>query len=371
MTHHAKSIVVDISAPPSEPRVRDIVTAAWKAVLQLDEIDANATWSEAGGDSLKIVNFLLLIEEGLGYEFDAGLITLDMTIELVVAGLEFGAGKEPELKPPQSASGIARPIVIVAPSAGAILGHDFDGERFRRALARWAEVIWFDYGGCDPLLEGPGIYGEYLTKLTSQIKEARGSRKIHLVGYSYGARLVFDAAVNLQSIDGLIGNVAIIDAEPVATMSSAGTARWTPRQALSLVGLYARNPSRLRTRVMPLLAQKSMLFLLKAGRHDLLRTACHGLDKAFRGAKWVQFGRFSTATYHKLRTLPGLLDRELFVFASDRPNEDIEAISKMWRPHASNVHIHKLANTTHYNMFGSGELAAQLQALWDGETRSA
>lgn len=179
---------------------RHAVRWAWERVGGLSRFDDDRTFSNSGGDSLKLLEFVHYLENRLGKKFPLAAFHLDLRpsqIEMVV------------VKADEVDAVDMSPVFLVPGGAG----HDGFG---LANLRRW----------CHPrvqfaLLETPADWNQWLSLapdldlfleyFLKQVTELQPQGTIRLVGYSLGGALAYRLALDLERRGRTIAFLGLID----------------------------------------------------------------------------------------------------------------------------------------------------------------
>lgn len=197
-------------AAPAEPpfaggdrrKVQSAVRRTWRSVVGRRGSSGGVTLEDAGCDSLRLLQFAMVLERALGQPLPLDLIDTEMRAEDIVAALS----RAPE--PPEAAD--QRPTVFLLP------GLDDDEERlarFRVALRSEARFVLLTYPDWPEMMH-PGWSLDDLVKAVADqiIQQGKGEPAL-LTGYSFGGEVGFEVACRLVALGQPVRWFGILDAD--------------------------------------------------------------------------------------------------------------------------------------------------------------
>ena len=197
----------------ADAALRGTVRAAWGALLGIESFDAEMSWDEAGGDSLKGLELTWGLENRLGHPVPVTVLDPRSRPSELIARIKAELGA-PASQPAGLATTRHRPRVFVLPGA---LGPDFNIKRFVDALAGSYDMELLDYPAVDPaaiqLMSFESVSMDAVRQIRAKVAK---DEPIHIIGYSLGAFVAQFAARALAEAGYRIGFVGLIDAGPVA-----------------------------------------------------------------------------------------------------------------------------------------------------------
>ena len=187
-----------VPASAAMPAVCD----AWDEFLGPGSFDRDATFEEAGGDSLKGLNFLLFLESRLGRRVSAAILTMASRPSEVIARLVAPEAGEGTANAPDG-----RPLLFLFPG---MFGADMQMHAFAERLdARFAPVIVdYRWGGDDfaGTFRADGLFETIVA-----IAARNQPRRVFLLGASYGGKLAAEAARRLIDAGIAVDGVVVLD----------------------------------------------------------------------------------------------------------------------------------------------------------------
>jgi acyl-coenzyme A synthetase/AMP-(fatty) acid ligase/thioesterase domain-containing protein len=198
------------AALPQSPDICDAVRAAWERALGPESFAADEPWEQSGGDSLKALDLVFVLEETLGRSVAMNLLGPATRPSELVAGLQTGSELDAE-------SADVRPLVFLLPGAyGPLLHH----MRIAEALGEEADVRILEYARVDPAMLGEIDFATYfdgvVAEAIEQIRAAAGSdAPIRLLGHSFGGFVAFEAARRMAEDGSDIEFLGLIDTSPL------------------------------------------------------------------------------------------------------------------------------------------------------------
>lgn len=220
------------------------VQEAWRQLLDPGAFAADLSFAESGGDSLKAMNLILLLEERLGFALATDILDLQTTPTNLIA----------RLNRPEAAANVSRsnlPALYIFPG---IFGADLDANDFARRMATRFVVTMADYrwGGNDfsGRFSGEAMIGEAVRRIVAQ-----APARLWLLGHSFGGKLAVEVARRLLNSEIPVERIMILDGAPTDdTLRDRETVRRIEptllrlRQGVSAEGIFAYIPARLHSR---------------------------------------------------------------------------------------------------------------------------
>ena len=178
----------------------DAISQAWAALLGADALLTDATFEEAGGDSIQAMMLVLDLERRLERHLPNGLIEWKTRPGELVARIAALGAQERRVS-------ADRPTVFFFPGA---FGADFASNAFMRLLGDAFQTVLLDYRASGAELLGPVDREEVFRAIDTHI--ARGvPERLWMVGYSMGARIAAEAARRLIERGISVEYVVLID----------------------------------------------------------------------------------------------------------------------------------------------------------------
>jgi thioesterase domain-containing protein len=176
------------------------VETAWRRTLPHAAFDHDVSWTDAGGDSLAMLQLLLRLEQALGRKLGFDLLFSEMTPrELIGRLLQDDVAAEP---------GSSFPIVHLVPG---ISGDQPALANFRRAFAGMVRFA---------LIEPPELKADGATlrsvkatgrSVAGAIAERQPTGSIILAGFSFGGAVAFEAAKQLLEDGRRVALLMVLD----------------------------------------------------------------------------------------------------------------------------------------------------------------
>ncbi len=182
--------------------VEAMVGTIWERILQ-DKGEAGRRWDEAGGDSLKLLQFVMELEEALGRELDLDLFTIDMSFADIVRA---ASGDEDARHPPVPSD--TRPVLFIVPGS---IGYGPSLAAFGLEMGKVARVVAVRYENLRDLLAGRGTIPRMVDAVVDQINHAQPEGNVKLIGYSLGGGVAFEVASRLVAAGRSVTFLGILD----------------------------------------------------------------------------------------------------------------------------------------------------------------
>lgn len=188
---------------PLSPVAR-AVGDAWARLLSAASLSADLPFEAAGGDSLKAMNLMLLLEQRLGVAIAPDSLDLRTRPSELIARLERPRSGD------EAVGGSGLPLLYLFPG---IFGADLDAADFARRMAGRFAVTLVDYrwGGDD--LAGSFSGERLIGAICDRIRNALPAR-IWLVGHSFGGKLAVEVARRLHDAGIAVDTILILDGVP-------------------------------------------------------------------------------------------------------------------------------------------------------------
>jgi acyl-coenzyme A synthetase/AMP-(fatty) acid ligase/thioesterase domain-containing protein len=178
----------------------EAVHRVWGLVLGRSAPLQGTSFADCGGDSLRALEFVLLLEKALDRHLRVDLLSRDMEPSDIAATLQ----REPSLV---LAAG-ERPTVFLFPG---MYGDDLRLASLRVALESRIRFILVNYPGW-PEMAAAARPGETIVNAAlAQIIQTSPARSVALVGYSYGGRVALQVAQRLMGMGYAVSLLGILD----------------------------------------------------------------------------------------------------------------------------------------------------------------
>lgn len=173
---------------------------AWRRTLPNAPSDPELSWTEAGGDSLAMLQLLLRLEHALGRKLGFDLLSDEMTLTGLIGRLQAGDSV--------SGSGASVPVMHLVPG---LLGDEPDLASFRRAFNGAIRFELIE----PPELDADGAVLRSLEqtgrRVAREIEERQPTGRIILAGYSFGGAVAFEAAKQIMEDGRRVGLLIVLD----------------------------------------------------------------------------------------------------------------------------------------------------------------
>lgn len=179
-----------------------VVKSIWMRILGVRQ--ASGRWDEAGGDSLKLLQLVMDVENTLGIELGLDAFTVAMTFEDMQRAV-FNAGETENAGPRPSGDDST---LFMLPGS---VGHGPSLAAFCAAISsveRVAPVRYPDLGG---MLDGQDSISAMTDAAIQQINQIQPKGAVRLLGYSLGGAVAFEAASRLQAVGREVKFLGILD----------------------------------------------------------------------------------------------------------------------------------------------------------------
>ena len=318
-----------------------IVRDAWCRAMGEAPADENTSWKDAGGDSLKIVEFLLALEATSKQRVPLEQVSEEMTLRSVTSTLRNLGKIDRGLAPPAE----HRAKLFFAPGIGILGARDISIEKFARALANAADVQILQYDSIDLLQSGSDVFEKIVENFSKTIRQQAHDSPIVLVGYSYGGAVLFEAARRLEATSRHVDLLVLLDAEKMGAECYDLTG-----SIHTLVSLMRRNLN-----VRAALSYWSIAVLQAAariGRPSLIQRAIKVFPQTRLSAMWRK--RLITANMRASRMLFQFGHSDvptLLLVGSYRNLTDEDTVEVMgWTHHCSSIQVSSISTPGHIDI---------------------
>ncbi|WP_246678795.1 non-ribosomal peptide synthetase [Mesorhizobium sp. B2-4-17] len=183
--------------------VEQAVATLWERIL-LSKGAASRHWDESGGDSLKLLQFVMELETALGRELNLDAFTVGMTFADIVRAAsaeQAPSGSLVEASDP-------RPLLFIVPGS---IGYGPSLAAFGVEMSDAARVVAIRYGDLNDLLKGHGTIPRMVDAVVDQISQVQPDGDVKLIGYSLGGGVAFEAAAKLIAAGRSVTFLGILD----------------------------------------------------------------------------------------------------------------------------------------------------------------
>jgi amino acid adenylation domain-containing protein len=178
------------------------IAQTWREVLRLDQVDVEESFFEAGGNSLLAVRLVALLRREHGIDLPVAAVFQHPTIAGLASVARGGAAAAEALVTLRSGSGLP-PVVFVHAVGGGVsdfrhVASHLDPRRPMYAL----------HG----LGDAPARIEEAGARCSAAIESRVPAGPIHLVGWSHGGLVAWEAAHRLRAAGRAVGALVLVDA---------------------------------------------------------------------------------------------------------------------------------------------------------------
>ena len=182
--------------------IEQAVTCVWKKIL--NKSTATGRWAEAGGDSLKLLQFVMELETLLGRELRLDSFTIDMSVADIVKA----AALRDEGRNWPCVNQDSLPLLFMLPGS---IGYGPSLAAFGTEMAKVARVVAVRYPSLDEILAGRGSVSVMAETVLEQIEQAQPNGDVRLIGYSLGGGVAFEVADRLIAAGRSVAFLGILD----------------------------------------------------------------------------------------------------------------------------------------------------------------
>jgi len=178
----------------------------WKAELKVEEVSVQDDFFEAGGDSLLAVGLVHRIIEAFGCPLPVQAVFQAPTVEKLAVALT-GAGGDPQSRLVPLQPDGSKPPVFCWPGLG---GYPMNLRLLATRMGTDRPFLGVQAYGINPGETPYGSIQEMAAVDVHAIKQRQPSGPYTLWGYSFGARVAFEAAYQLERDNEVVENVFLI-----------------------------------------------------------------------------------------------------------------------------------------------------------------
>jgi amino acid adenylation domain-containing protein len=198
--------------PPATP-TEEALCGLYADILGLDQVPADASFFDLGGDSLLAMRLIAQIRTALDVEVKVGVFFTSPTVAAVAQSLTGGTetgGVGVGVILPFRTEGTQPPVFCVHPSTGLSWCYtDLVNYLPADHPVYGLQARGFDSG--EPL---PQTLEEMAADYVAQIREVQPAGPYHLVGWSFGGLLAHAMATRLQELGETVDLLAVLDGYP-------------------------------------------------------------------------------------------------------------------------------------------------------------
>ncbi|HJQ55984.1 MAG TPA: AMP-binding protein [Vineibacter sp.] len=184
-------------------RSRDRVAQAWRRTMDRQSLEADRPFSEAGGDSLRLLELIFYLEQRCEIDLPLEAFHGDMRPSQFAAALD-------QCLEGSTVTPADLPCVVLVPGYG---GDEPRLAQFRADCAdalRFVTIKYPDWA----TLAAPGSSCEtVVTDVVRQIEAACGSSRLLIAGYSMGGDFAYAAATRLAASGRDVGLLVVLDTD--------------------------------------------------------------------------------------------------------------------------------------------------------------
>ena len=325
---------------PLSPAVTRAVAAAWTDIL--GSAPSDRAFDESGGDSLKLLQLALHLEQGLEGRLPLDLFDLALTPTRLAQRLS-------AMTPAAFAEADdGQPTVILCPGLG---GDEPRLAAFRRALKGRVRFVVIDYPGLETSPSRLGDLDHLVDLAMRQASAAAPDGPVLLAGYSAGGIVALEMARRFQAQGRATPFTALLDLAAVR-----GSSRDTGYRGVSLREVLAQLDTRHRTTGFgPAFTNWAFFLLLRVKAFGLLRMMV--LTKSrLRGPHSVTFVRKVLIEYMRgpaaLNWRPRHFHGPLSLFRADIQRDPTAAHDLGWREWSDDLTVRRVPGD-HLSMLSS------------------
>jgi amino acid adenylation domain-containing protein len=192
---------------PRDDAEKDLV-ALWEEVLKVRPISVTDNFFDLGGHSFAAAVLIAKIRQRLGHTLPLGTLFAAPTVEKLAATLnhQLEAGTESSLVPLNEKG--SRPVLFMLAGVG---GHVFTFHKFARLLGPEQPVYGVKAIGVDGVLTPPDTVEEMAAHYVKEITAVRPTGSYILSGYSIGAIVALEVAVQLRALGCRVDKLMVFD----------------------------------------------------------------------------------------------------------------------------------------------------------------
>ena len=205
-------------APRSEGnRVRKAVEIAWTKLLGRVSFEMGYSWGETGGDSLKAMELIFLVEKALDLSVPLEFLDQSTTPRALIDALD------QLLVAPRPTSSSWRagekvPLVFLMPGLG---GDEPALARMRAQVGTRLRFVTIKYPSASAMFEAEARMDAVADAAIAQIRRSTKSDDVlHIAGYSFGGFVAWKVACRLHAAGYRIGAIGLIDARRARVIAS-------------------------------------------------------------------------------------------------------------------------------------------------------
>jgi len=191
-------------APPVNA-IEQRLQAIWESALGISRIGVNDDFFQLGGQSFDAIRIFALIKEEFGRGFTLSDIWRARTIRELGKGIATPKQQSLQRIVPISLRGSGDPLFLVHPAGGSVITYSQLGELINRPLYGIQAYPRIEHG------DGPPSIVELAREYVTELRQHQPSGPYSLGGWSSGAMIAFEMAVQFEAAGDSIRNVFILD----------------------------------------------------------------------------------------------------------------------------------------------------------------
>jgi acyl-CoA synthetase (AMP-forming)/AMP-acid ligase II/thioesterase domain-containing protein len=209
---------------PEGSRVRKAVEIAWSKLLDRASFEQGYAWGETGGDSLKAMELIFLIEKALDLAVPLEILDQGTTPQALIDALDQLLAARRSCGGSRRGAGTV-PLVFLMPG---IKGDEPALAMLRTELRDRLRFVTVKYPSSSAMFQARARFDAVVDAAIAQIPRSAKGEIIHLAGYSFGGFLAWEVACRLRAAGYRVGAIGLIDARRAGLV-----ARLTPRPKIS------------------------------------------------------------------------------------------------------------------------------------------
>ncbi|WP_169829171.1 non-ribosomal peptide synthetase [Tsuneonella mangrovi] len=186
----------DYVAPGNE--TEKILAHMWMEILAIDKVSITDSFQDLGGTSLSAASLMVRIRAQFGYSFSPDVLLQAPTIQRIAEAINQHFTPVNTVFVPLRRGAPGSPVLLLVAGAG---GHVFSFLNFARALPFEATVYGLKPFGVDDIDELPTTFEAIAAKYVAELENICPEGPVIASGYSMGARVAFEIARQLESLN--------------------------------------------------------------------------------------------------------------------------------------------------------------------------
>jgi amino acid adenylation domain-containing protein len=195
----ARSAQLPTAAPRSATKIMQAVGEVWDTILGSGAFARDEKLEDAGGDSLKALQLLLLLEQRLDRHVASALLAADTRPSELVDRLRQASAPVPR---------DGAPMLLFFPG---IFGTGFGTGYFRSQIEPGIALLTVDYDWAGNAVAEALEPERFFAELLKQVREAGPPKRLWVMGYSWGCRIAAEAVRRLGRAGIAVEFVCLLD----------------------------------------------------------------------------------------------------------------------------------------------------------------